>query len=363
LATILVAPLMSCSARLPVYILLIAAFLTTGFAWWMPGLVMFAMYMIGIIVAPIVALLLKRSLLRGETPLFVMEMPMYKWPSVRTVLRRVFDSGWAFIRRAGTLILASMVLVWALLCFPSTDANGQSYDEQIAKLRKSIEEPKDKLKEVEKELAGEKKELAAVEKQLDKQPESAELAAKKKKLEAKIEEKTKPFTDVIEPVETKIGELHGEWKRQSVLGRMGHAIEPLVEPLGWDWKIGMAALASFPAREVVVGTLGQIYNQGKDEDSDSIREAEDASKTKLGKALREAKWDEGSKHAGEPVYSVPTALSIMVFFALCCQCASTLAIIRRETGSWRWPAFTFGYMTALAYVAALLVFQIGSRLG
>ena len=122
LATILVAPLMSCSARLPVYMLLIGAFLSPPrFPWWVPGLIMFLMYCIGLVVAPLVALALKRTLLRGETPVFVMEMPLYKVPSLRTVLRRMFDSGWAFVVRAGTLILASMVLVWALLYFPRTE--------------------------------------------------------------------------------------------------------------------------------------------------------------------------------------------------------------------------------------------------
>ncbi len=135
LTTILVAPLMSCSARLPVYTLLIAAFLTTGYSWWVPGVSLFAMYMIGLVVAPVVALLLKRTLLRGETPVFVMEMPVYKWPSLRTVLRRVTDSSGAFLRRAGTLILASMIIVWFFLYFPATDNRGQSYDGRIAQLR------------------------------------------------------------------------------------------------------------------------------------------------------------------------------------------------------------------------------------
>src|SRR5438552_2054717 len=131
LATMLVAPLMSCSARLPVYILLIGAFLTDGHAWWVPGLTMFCMYAIGLVVAPLVALLLKRTLLRGETPVFVMEMPLYKFPSLRTVLRRMTDSAWAFVRRAGTLILAAMVLVWALLYFPRQDEQGRDYDQRI----------------------------------------------------------------------------------------------------------------------------------------------------------------------------------------------------------------------------------------
>src|SRR5262249_39725996 len=131
-------PLMSCSARLPVYTLLIAAFLTEGYAWWMPGLTLFAMYMIGLVVAPLVALLLKRTLLRGETPVFVMEMPVYKMPSLRTVLHRIADSSWAFLRRAGTLIMASMIVVWALLYFPSTDSSGQNYDHRIAQRRAEL---------------------------------------------------------------------------------------------------------------------------------------------------------------------------------------------------------------------------------
>jgi ferrous iron transport protein B len=297
LATILVAPLMSCSARLPVYTLLIGAFLPVrtaehpdGYAFWVPGFTMFCMYAIGLVTAPLVALLLKRTLLRGETPVFVMEMPLYKWPAVRTVLTRVKDAAWAFLRRAGTLILAAMIVVWALLYFPRAlpepvqieGTTVTTYDDQIAALEERRASPDE------------------------------------------------------------VAEVMGEWKRQSLLGRMGRGIEPAVRPLGWDWKVGMAALASFPAREVVVGTLGIIYNEGK-VDPDS------AADTGLGQKLRAE-------------FGLPTALSLMVFFALCCQCASTLVVIRRETRSWRWPIFTFTYMTALAYVGALVVYQVAALL-
>jgi ferrous iron transport protein B len=310
LATILVAPLMSCSARLPVYVLLIGAFLTEGFPWWVPGLVMFALYAIGLIVAPVIALLLKRTLLRGEPPAFVLEMPLYKWPSWRTVMRRMADGGWAFLRRAGTLILAAMVLVWALLYFPRGDGQGDAYDARIARLEEAV--------------------------QTADGPEKEQL-------------------------EESIHNLYGEWKRQSWLGRIGRACEPAVRPLGWDWRIGMAVIASFPAREVVVGTLGIIYNQGK-VDADDIREAADAGATKLGKALQAATWEnqDRSPEPAHKVFTVPTALSVMVFFALCCQCVSTLAVIRRETNTWRWPLFTFAYMTVLAYVAAFVVYQIAA---
>jgi ferrous iron transport protein B len=299
LATILVAPLMSCSARLPVYTLLIAAFLTAGHAWWVPGVTLFAMYLVGIVAAPLVAWTLKRTVLRGPAPLFVMEMPQYQWPSLRSVLTRMLDRARAFLARAGTLILASMVVIWALLYFPAADETGQSYDLRIAALSR--------------------------------QADAADAEA-------------------AEKIEHEIDALNGAWRRQSWLGRAGRWIEPAVRPLGWDWKIGMAALASFPAREVVVGVLGQIYNLGGRE-ADELQEP-------LGRAMKAATWDD--EPGGRPVFTVPTALSVMVFFALCCQCVSTLVVIRRETNSWWWPALTFTYMTALAYVAALAVFQVGT---
>jgi ferrous iron transport protein B len=289
LATILVAPLMSCSARLPVYFLMIGLFLPVceGYSAFARAGVLFAMYLIGFVAAPLVALLLRKTLLRGERSLFVMELPAYKRPSLRTVVRRVYDAGWAFVRRAGTVILATMVVVWAALYFPHTDAEGRSYETRVA-----------------------------------------ELAEKEEPAEA--------------------AKVKAEWKRDSYLGQAGRALEPAFAPLGWDWRIGMSVLASFPAREVIVGTLGIIYQQG------DVDAGDEEQRERLGEAIR-ADWD------ADPVrgkYAVPVALSVMVFFALCMQCASTLAVIRRETKSWAWPAFTFAYMTTLAYVAALAVFQM-----
>lgn len=339
LATLLVAPLMSCSARLPVYILLIGAFLTDGHAWWLPGLTMFLMYAIGLVVAPLVALILKRTLLRGETPVFVMEMPLYKWPSLRTILGRMTDSAWAFLRRAGTLILASMIVVWALLYFPSTDEQGRSYELLIAAEEQSIAEPREKLAKLEESVAEQRKAPGVP---------TADTVSILRQIE-QIEEE-------ITPAEKRINHLQAEWKGRSLLGRAGRMVEPAVRPLGWDWKIGMAAIASFPAREVVVGTLGIIYDVGK-VDSEEIRKARRVSETQLGQALLAAEWE---GQPGHKVFTVPTALSLMVFFALCCQCASTLAVIRRETNSWTWPVFTFAYMTGLAYVGALVVYQVGT---
>jgi ferrous iron transport protein B len=333
LATILVAPLMSCSARLPVYVLLIGAFMTAGFPWWVPGLTMFAMYSIGLVVAPLVALALKRTLLRGETPVFLMEMPLYKVPSPRAVLRRMVDAGGAFLRRAGTLILASMVLVWALLYFPG----GGGFEHAIREKTMQAEAKKSAGEALQADFARLREEGgdAARQAALEKDAEAAQADAERLEGEARS--------------------LKAEWTRQSLLGRLGRAIEPAVRPLGWDWRIGVAALASFPAREVVVGTLGIIYQAG-DVEPDQVREEKDFSRNPLAQALREATRDD---EPGRKAFTVPVALSVMVFFALCCQCASTLAVIRRETNGWSWPAFTFAYMTALAYVGALVVYQVG----
>ena len=308
LATILIAPLMSCSARLPVYVILIAAFVPAqrylGGLVGLQGLTLLTMYTIGIVVAIGVAWILKRTLLRGQTPPFVLELPSYKWPSLRNVAYRMAERGWAFLARAGTIIFAVTIVVWALLYYPRSD-------EKVAAA-----------------IQAQRAQLQAT------GATAAELAA---------------FDD--EEHLQRLGDsLHQQF---SFLGRVGQWIEPVVRPLGWDWRIGTAAIASFPAREVVMGVLGVIYQLGPEVDV-----GEESDQSRLGDQLRAARWD----NTGEPVYNLPVALSIMVFFALCAQCAATLAVIRRETNSWRWPAFTFVYMTVLAYVGALVTYQVGIRL-
>lgn len=312
LTTILVAPLMSCSARLPVYTLLIAAFIPDrsylgGLIGWQ-GLTMTAMYLIGIVTAALVALVLKRTFLRGPTPPFVMELPTYKWPAPGTVCYRMLERGWAFVRRAGTLVVAVSIVVWAALYYPHNSAEVEGpYAARRATLQRR---------------------LAAL-------PDG----------DSRREQANEELADIEH-------EIAGAYNRQSVLGRMGRWLEPAVRPLGWDWRIGSAVIASFPAREVVVATLGIIYNLGEDLDLES-----DEDQNRLQTALEQARWEA----TGEPVFNVPVALSIMVFFALCAQCASTLVIIKRETNSWRWPTFTFVYMTGLAYLAALVTYQVGIR--
>jgi ferrous iron transport protein B len=310
LTTILIAPLMSCSARLPVYAVLIAAFIPVReYAWGLvslQALVMMSMYLLGMVAAAIVALILKRTLLRGPTPPFVLELPSYKWPSLGTVFHRMFERGWSFVRQAGTLIVAVSIVVWAALYYPRNP--------------ELIEGP----------YAAER---ARLESQLARLPDGGQ--------------QSRQIAEQLADIDAQIA---GEYRRQSLLGLAGHWIEPVVKPLGWDWRIGCAAIASFPAREVVIATLGIIYNLGEDVDLES-----DDGSTRLQTALRQARW----AGTDRPVFNVPVALSIMVFFALCAQCASTLVVIKRETNSWRWPLFTFGYMTVLAYVGALLTYQIG----
>jgi ferrous iron transport protein B len=322
LVTILIAPLMSCSARLPIYALLTAAFIPNR-SWlggWLrlQGITMTAMYLLGILAAVCVALALKRTILPGETPPFFMELPGYKVPSLRTVVTRMFDSGWAFVRSAGTLILAVSIVVWAAAYFPrnpEVEAEVQSrYASRVDMLRTEIAQAE--------ATAG-----------------PGSMASGGERLSALQDEQAA----LDERISDEVAAMRLE---HSALGRTGKLIAPIVKPLGWDWRIGCAVIASFPAREIVIGTLGVIYNLGSDEDehSESLRET-----------LREATWPGTTR----PVFSIPVALSIMVFYALCAQCAATLAVIRRETGSWRWPLFTFGYMTTLAYAGALVTYQVG----
>jgi len=313
-----VAPLMSCSARLPVYVLLIGAFVPKReyLGGWirLQGLTLFAMYMVGIVTAVVVALILKRTLLRGATPPFVMELPPYKIPGLAVVLSRMLDRGWAFVRRAGTLIVAVAIVVWALLYYPHNPA--------------------------------------AVDESLDRQQAALERAIADQQLSPAEQQRLTQQLALYRDAEEREKLAQGEAQRQSLLGRMGRAIEPAVQPLGWDWRIGSAVIASFPAREVVLGTLGVIYNLGE------VAIDEEEGQTQLQSQLQNATWD-GSN---VPVFNLPVALSLMVFFALCAQCAATLAVIKRETNSWRWPLFTFAYMTSLAYLGALATYQIGMML-
>ncbi|HQZ96629.1 MAG TPA: ferrous iron transport protein B [Pyrinomonadaceae bacterium] len=293
-ATIMIAPFMSCSARLPVYTLMIAAFFAgqTVFGFISVGaLLMLAMYALGIFVAIIAAFILKRTLLIAPPPPFLMEMPPYRVPNLRTVIQNMITRAWLFLKRAGTVILAISIILWALMYFPRSP-----------------------------------------------QPVPVAVAGNEQGTTVGDQPLTKN-----EPLP------EGEQLKHSFAGKLGHVIEPVISPLGFDWKIGVALIASFAAREVLVSTLSIIYNVGKDENEESET---------LIAAVRDAKREDG-RLAWTPL----TALTLMVFFVLAMQCMSTLAVVRRETNSWRWPAFMLAYMTGLAYAAAFATYQGGRLLG
>ena len=285
LATILIAPFMSCSARLPVYTLMIATFFAGqtvfGFVS-LAAVLMLTMYSLGIVVAIIVAFILKRTLLKSPTPPFVMELPPYRLPNLRNVFQNMFLRAGLFLKRAGTVILAISIILWALTYFP----------------RQQVQAPSP----------------------------------------------TEITTNNEQPTTNE-----GTQIQNSYAGKLGHFIEPMIAPLGFDWKIGVALIASFAAREVLVSTLSIIYNVGKDADAESET---------LTQAIRDAKKDDGST-----VWTPLTALTLMVFFVLAMQCMSTVAIVRRETNSWAWTLFMVGYMTGLAYAASFITYQGGKLLG
>lgn len=270
--TMMVIPLMTCSARLPVYTLLIGALIPAARV--TQGLLMVGMYLFSVSTSLAAAWVMSKTVkpLKAKRLPFIIELPPYRFPRVRDVLRMMWSKSSMFLREAGTVILACSIALWALLYFPRTPPEGATPEQEQA-LR----------------------------------------------------------------LEHSFG------------GKLGHAIEPVIEPLGFDWKIGIGLVGAFAAREVFVSTLGIVHAVGSDADEGS---------EPLRDALREAKRPDGSK-----AYTPLVALSLMVFFALAMQCMSTLAVVQRETRSWRWPAFLFGYMTVLAWIVSFLVYQGGRLLG
>lgn len=271
LATILAAPFMTCSARLPIYTLLIAAFVPQktwlGGLLNLQGLVLLAFYLLGMFGAVFTAFLVNRLAFGGPRSRFLLEMPPYRLPRLRSVAVKLLARVRIFLARAGTVIFAVALVVWSLASFPRT-------------------------------------------------PDAAAGAA--------------------------------PGIAESYLGRLSQGIAPVFEPLGWDWKVTAAVVASFPAREVVIAVLGTLY---------AVEDADTDGGERLVDRIREARRPDGS-----PVFTLPMVLGLMVFYALCLQCVSTLAVIRRETNSWRWPATAWLYMTTLGYLGALACFQFGTAL-
>jgi ferrous iron transport protein B len=284
-ATILAAPFMTCSARLPIYALMIAAFVPSRSIGWfnLQGLVLFGLYLLGIFGGLVTAKLMKSSALKGPKPQFMLALPEFRRPNLQTVLIKLLARVRVFLKRAGTVIFAVAVLVWLLTYFP----------------------------------------------RLESAPGATTGGTES------------PMIQFADENALQAAQLSQSW-----LGRAGQVIEPVFRPLGWDWRVSAAVIAGFPAREVVVAVMGTIYAVGS--------EADEAS---LAQKLRSARWPDGGL-----IFTLPMVLGMLVFYAWCLQCAATVATIRRETNSWRWPIFAWVYMTGVAYLGAFLVYQIGSRL-
>lgn len=266
IVTILVTPLASCSARLPVYSLMIAAmFPASAVPASSKALIMLSMYALGTFGAFALAWVFNRTLMKGESSLMVLEMPSYKRPAVRHLLLYMLERAKIFLRRAGTVILGLSILLWAAMTYPKTPEADAS----------------------------------------------AQLA-------------------------------------NSLAGQAGHVIEPLIKPLGFDWKIGIGLIASFAAREVFVSTMSIVY----------AVEADDEDTTPLREHMRAETWADGSA-----VFTPLVCVSIMVFFVFAMQCLSTVAVVKRETNGWKWPLFQIGYMTALAWLGSFVVYQGGKLFG
>ena len=290
--TMLVSPFMSCSARLPVYTLLIGAFFSDNIA----GSILFLIYIAGVLIAILLAKLFRKTLFPGKTEAFLMEMPPYRMPTYKSILLQMWERAVLYIKKAGTIILASSILIWFLTNNPTELNFSQNYDQNIQNLTLQLEQISDTSQ----------REL---------------LSQEINKLEQ---------------------QQHAEAIAQSYAGQIGKFVEPVIAPLGFNWKIGVALLSAFSAKEVLVSTLGTIYSVGNIENDSQT----------LALALQ-----------ADPTLSPLVSLSLIFFVLLYTPCMATLAIIYRETASWKWPLFTATYSLLLAWFVSFLIFQLGSHLG
>ena len=294
LATILAIPLMTCSARLPVYALLISGFVPPAYylnGWInLHGLILLGLYLLGIAGGAVSAFLTRRIALRGAGASFFMEMPPFRWPNARVLALKLTAKVRVFLTRAGTVIAAACVMIWALGYFPRSDAIAEDFTERRAAVELT---------------AGAPDALQSRLRRLNAEERAAQL-------------------------------------EYSLLGRVGKAIEPVFRPLGWDWRVSASVVAGFPAREVVIGVMGTVYALGSEaEDGAGLRER-----------LQASRWPDG-----RPVFTLAMALGLLVFYAFALQCVSTVAVIGRETNSWRWAAGAWFYMTGFAWLAGMLTYQ------
>ena len=293
LLTMLITPFMSCSARLPVYVLLISAFFPKN-----QGIVMFSIYLIGIVLAVLFGLLFKNTFFKKKEVPFVMELPPYRVPTLRNTVKHMWSKGSQYLQKMGGVILVASVLIWALGYFPRDVEFSKDYDTLIAQTEASSE-----LSETAKEG----------------QLANLQIA------------------------------MESERQELSYIGRLGHAIEPIIAPLGYDWKIGVSILTGLAAKEIVVSSMGILYRADLEAD-----ESSDA----LVSSLQNQTYKSGDK-AGQLVFSPLIAFSLMMFILIYFPCVAVIAAIKKEA-NWKWALFTMGYTTGAAWLISLLTYQIGS---
>jgi ferrous iron transport protein B len=293
--TILVNPFMSCGARLPVYALLIGAFFPEK-----GGTMLYSIYILGIVMAIIMAKIFRKYLFPGTPSPFVMELPPYSMPTIKGVIIHMWERGVLYLKKAGTIIFAGCVLVWFLSNFPWNPQYSKDYD------------------------------------------------ALKQKAEADFASGLVTKEAIDETIANLENEQAREKMQNSYMSSLGRIIEPVVKPLGFDWKIGVGLAGGFIAKEIVVGTLGTLYAVGEaDEESVPLRER-----------IQNDTWPDGRK-----IFTPLTAFALMVFTLLYVPCVASIAVIYRETNSWKWPLFAAGYTTALAWIVSFMVYQGGKLIG
>ena len=302
--TMLVAPFMSCSARLAVYTLLIAAFIPKRpiLGGWgnTQGLTLFAIYLLGIVMAWLMVMLFKSTILKGEKPPFVMELPPYRLPTFRGIIIHMWERGRLYVKKAGTIILAAAILMWALFTFPSSPRLEGNYETQREQASRAFE---------------------------------TETGFTTEAFEA---------NGVYEPIRID-NARDAERISNSFAGHIGRAIEPILKPLGFDWRIGIALLSGFAAKEVFVATMGQIYALGEVQGEKSLS---------LVESVR-----------NDPLFTPLVAITIMVFVLISSPCMATIAVVKQESNSWRWPLFMIAYTNGLAWIVSFVVYQGGKLLG
>ena len=305
LLTMLINPFMSCSARLPVYVLVISAFFPDH-----PGTVLFSMYGLGILMAVIVALIFKKTLFRSEDVPFVMELPPYRMPTVKTTIRHMWHKGSQYLKKMGGIILVASIIIWALGYFPKNPGLPEDHEVLVTETMQQYEVPLHEREDM---------------------PEAARTGGMDEKDEV---------PGSIAP------ESEAERQQRSYIGRIGMFIEPVIAPLGFDWKMGVALLSGVAAKEIVVSTMGVLYQASPEAGLPA---------ESLGEKLRQQKNPDGS-----PVFTKVTALSFLVFILLYFPCVAVIAAIKNESGHWKWAAFMVIYTTGLAWIMSFLVFQLGN---